>query len=230
MRIKLLTLMMLTLSVLSANAQKPVFGLSMGCNYSNLIGPDKIEESKPRIGICPGINVDIPLAYDVYLEIGAYYSQQGVRVVTDEFIRGTTREHYKITKYVDYLHIPLYWKQSFGDIYTKLGPFASIVIKAQSDWKQEIVYRDSLTTDEGSYGSFINNLRNYDVGAAFGIGYQTSISRGLDIFFDASYKIGFFSVENKTETSKRIIRNQFFTFSCGVYFADKRRSKNYRRH
>ena len=229
MRNKTLLIILFALIASNCSAQKPVFGLSMGVNHANLIGRDRVEDSKPRIGMCPGINVDIPLVYDTYLEIGAYYSQQGVTVKTDEMVKASVREKFKITKFVDYLQVPIYWKQSFGDIYTKVGPFASMAIRANSDWKQELVSRDSITVEKGHYSSFINKLRKYDVGAAFAIGYQTSIARSLDIFFDASYKIGFFSVEEKTDTNKKVLRNQVFCISAGVYFVQNRHSKIYHR-
>ena len=70
MRSKILIIILLALLSVDCSAQKPIFGMSMGANFSNLIGRDRIEDSKPRIGVCPGINVDIPLVYDTYLEIG----------------------------------------------------------------------------------------------------------------------------------------------------------------
>ena len=201
----------------------------MGANFTNLIGRARIEDSKPRIGVCPGINVDIPLVYDTYLEVGAYYSQQGVKVVTDEFSQGSSREKLTITKYVDYLQVPLYWKQTFGDIYTKIGPFASIALDASSNWKKDSIARDTMSSSHGKYASFINKLRKYDVGAAFAIGYQTSVSRSVDLYFDASYKIGFFSVEEKNKTKNNSMQNQIFCVSVGVYFVQNRHSKIYRR-
>ncbi|MBO4244522.1 MAG: PorT family protein [Bacteroidales bacterium] len=230
------TLLIILLALVAVNcqaqkhsAQKPVFGISMGANFSNLVGTDKIEDSKPRIGMCPGINVDIPLVYDAFLEVGAYYSQQGVTIKTDEMAKGMAREKVKITKNVDYLQIPLFWKQSFGDIYTKIGPFASMALQASSDWRKDSIARDTMSRSRGSYNSFINKLRKYDVGAAFAIGYQTSISRSVDLYFDASYKIGFFSVEEKTDNQKKVLRNQVFLVSVGVYFQKNRNSRTYRR-
>ncbi|MBP5504369.1 MAG: outer membrane beta-barrel protein [Bacteroidales bacterium] len=230
MRNKTLLIILFALIATNCSAQKPVFGLSMGVNRTNLIGRDRVEDSKPRLGMCPGINVDIPLVYDTYLEIGAYYSQQGVSVKTDEFVMASVRQKLKVTKFVDYLQVPLYWKQSFGDIYTKVGPFASMAIRASSDWKKELLYgNDSILVEKGHYNSFIKKLRKYDVGAAFAVGYQTSVSRSIDIFFDASYKIGFFSVEEKTDTNKKVLRNQVFCISAGVYFQQNRHSKIYHR-
>ncbi len=214
---------------MGAYAQKPSFGFSMGANFSNLIGPDKIEDSKVRIGMCPGMMIDIPLAYDAFLEIGAFYSQQGVTIKQNEVIRSTTRMNYKTTKFVDYAILPIYWKQSFGDIYTKLGPYVATPIKASSKWSQELNYRDSLETSKGTYSSFVNKLRPYDVGASLAVGFQTSVSHGIDLFLDLSYKTGFFSIEQRTDTQKKVMRNQFFTVGCGIMFVQSRKSKTYRR-
>lgn len=238
MRKNILFLMFVAVYSISGYAQKARFGINMGPNFTNLIGRDKIDDSKPRIGFYGGVNVDIPLAFDAFLEVGAYYSQQGVKVGTDEFRNndslGTFRYKYDEFKYVDYLHIPIYWKQTFGDVYTKIGPYAAMPIRTKSEYKEKFESgankNDTIIVKSGEVKTFVNNLRRYDVGAAFAVGFQTSVSRGMDLFFDASYRIGFFSIEQTTETSKKIIRNQCFTVSAGVYFVKKRGSRTYRHH
>ena len=243
-----LAIFMLAMFASNASAQKTCFGFSAGANFSNLIGRDKIDDSEPRIGLYGGVNIDIPLAYGVYLEVGGFYSSQGVKVKIDEYqaLKGGVNQqvHYTRTanKFVNYLHVPLSWKQSFGDVYTKLGPYVAMPLTVNSDWEEKkvyVAYSDSTNAEKtdgetiekvkGNDGKFVNNLRQYDVGAALGIGFQTSISRGLDWFIDASYKIGFFSIERTTDTSKKQIRNQCFTISTGIYFIQKRSSRIYRR-
>lgn len=234
MRRDILIFLLVTIFSIDGFAQKARLGINMGPNFCNLVGRDKIDDSKPRIGFYGGLNVDIPLAYDAFLQIGAYYSQQGVKVETDEFVNNdslnTSHYIYSEYKYVDYLHIPIFWKQTFGDVYTKVGPYAAMPIRTKSEYKKKWENRDTIIVHTDTLKAFINNLRRYDVGAAFAVGFQTSISRGLDLFFDASYRIGFFSVEQTSETSKKIIRNQCFCVSAGVYFVQRRGSRTYRHH
>ena len=58
MRDKLLIILLFALVAVNCQAQRrhssaqmPIFGVSMGANFANLIGTDKIDDSKPRIGM-----------------------------------------------------------------------------------------------------------------------------------------------------------------------------------
>ncbi len=220
-------------------AQSTNFGLSMGVNFTNFVGRVKIPESQPRIGICPGVLLDIPMAYESYLELGAIYSQQGVMIKKDGF-PGANTHHVisKETKFVDYVTIPVLWKQTFGDLYVKAGPFLAVATKATSKLVTDTITRTSYvhydsSKDTTEFGkslnqSFVNSLRQYDVGASFNVGFQTSVARGLDLFVDASYKIGFFSVEEQPATKNSPLRNQYFQVTAGMFFVKNRSSKTYR--
>ncbi|MCR5456218.1 MAG: outer membrane beta-barrel protein [Bacteroidales bacterium] len=244
-------------------AQSTRVGLSLGANFSNLVGPGKIENSKPRLGFCPGLVLNIPTALESYLEIGAFYSQQGVNIKSEDYganpeelvpymgsdlyLKYTTGNNirtlrYKtnISKHIDYLCIPVAWKQSFGALYGKVGPWASFAMNAYSQKKVTIYCgtdtiikydskQDTTVVGKAFNQTFINQLRKYDVGVSMSIGYQTAIGQGLDLFIDATYRMGFFSVENEPVNRKSTIRNLYFTVSAGVFFVKDRRSRTYRR-
>ena len=243
-------------------AQSTVIGFSLGANFSNLVGQGKIEGSKPRFGFCPGIVLNFPTALESYLEVGAYYSQQGVNIkseaygadydalvpymgaelykkYTQQTIR-TLRYKTNISKHVDYLCIPVMWKQTFGQLYGKIGPWAAFAVDAYSQKKVTIncgadtVIKYDSSKDTTAIGkafnqSFINKLRKYYVGGAMSVGFQTAIGQGLDLFIDATYKIGFFSVEDEPVNRQSTIRNMYFTISAGLLFVRDRRSRTYRR-
>lgn len=226
----------------SCVAQSTNIGFSMGANFSNLVGKGRPADDDPRIGICPGFHLEFPLAYLSYLEVSAIYSQQGVRIYTDEFPeKNYIREKNTITKYIDYVNIPVLWKQEFGDLYAKIGPYASLAMKATSKKKSEITYgRDSIvyydsSDDTTAVGmafnqSFINSLRQFDVGLNLSFGYRTSLGRSnFDFFIDACYKIGFFTVEEEPKTKANALRNQLFSVSMGFFIVNNRRSTTYRR-
>lgn len=246
-------------------AQGTCFGLSLGANFSNLVGPGKITGSKPRLGFCPGFFLDFPTAYESYLEVGAFYSQQGVNIKTDDYDRdvinktirqldekantyyaepihrnSTIRCKTNISKHVDYLCVPIMWKQSFGTLYGKIGPWAAFAINAYSQNKISLYFANDTiikydskkdTTDIGKAfnQNFINSLRKYDLGVGLSIGYQTAIAQELDIFIDATYRMGFFSVEDEPLNRKATIRNMYFTISAGIVLVKDRRSRTYRR-
>ncbi|MBQ2098997.1 MAG: hypothetical protein II480_12525, partial [Bacteroidales bacterium] len=89
--------------------------------------------------------------------------------------------------------------------------------------------KDTTAVGKAFNQSFINKLRKYDVGGAISVGYQTAIGQGLDLFIDATYKIGFFSVEDEPVNRQATIRNMYFTVSAGLLFVRDRRSRTYRR-
>lgn len=227
---------------LMSDAQSVNVGFSMGANFTNLVGRNRIKDSDPRIGVCPGIHLAIPLVYESWLEISGIYSQQGVRIHSDGFpLRPQDRVKTNITRYVDYLAVPVMWKQSFGDLYTKIGPYAAFAMKATSKMVSDTIYgrdhtghydssKDPSPQGEAFNQSFINSLRQYDVGAALGIGYSTSLGRSnVDVFIEASYRFGFFSVEDKPKTKADALRNQIFSLRGGFFIVNNRRSSTYRR-
>lgn len=207
------------------------FGVSMGANFSYLIGSDRIEGAKMRMGISPGVHLAIPLVYESFLELGALYSQQGVAVKTDETVRGI-RIKYTENRNIDFLIIPITWKQRFGDFYTKLGPYVGVALDASLTWKKDSISQGNSVRTTGTKKSFVNDLRQYDVGADLGLGYQTSISGGMDLFIGVNFRKGFFSVEdrNKKQINNKKLRNQVVLVSAGVYFVKSRASRTYRKH
>lgn len=239
---KLVILSALLLLGMLCDAQSTNVGFSMGANFTNLVGRNRIKDSDPRIGVCPGLHVDFPLAYESWLEVSGVYSQQGVRIKTDGYpLKPQERVKTNITRYVDYLTVPIMWKQSWGDIFTKIGPYAAFAMKATSKLvsdtirgMEETVHYDS-SEDTSLLGqsfnqSFINSLRQYDVGACFGIGYSTPLGRSnLDFFIEANYRFGFFSVEDKPKTKADALRNQVFSIRAGFFIVNNRRSNTYRR-
>lgn len=239
---RLAILSALLLITLICDAQSTNVGFSMGANFTNLVGRNRIPDSDPRIGVCPAIHLSIPLAYESWLELSGIYSQQGVRIKTDGYpMKPQERVTTNVTRYVDYLTVPIMWKQSWGDLYTKIGPYAAFAMKATSKMVSDTVYglnktghydsRNDTTEVGAAFNqSFINSLRQYDVGAAFGIGYCTSLGRSnVDIFIEANYMFGFFSVEDKPKTKADALRNQIFSVRAGFYIVKNRRSTTYRR-
>lgn len=248
---KIAILSILMLAALFCDAQSTNVGISMGVNFSNFVGRNRIEDSDPRIGMCPGLRLAFPLAYESWLEVSGIYSQQGVRIKSDGYPnRPQERIKSNVTRYVDFLTIPVMWKQSWGDLYTEIGPYAAFAMKATSKktsttitrvkddstgvWYVQESYYDSSkdTTEAGKRlnQSFINSLRQYDVGACFAIGYNTSLGKSnIDLFLEASYRFGFFSVEENPKSKADALRNQVFCVTAGFYFVNNRRSSTYRR-
>ena len=111
-------------------------------------------------------------------------------------------------------------------------PWINLTFIQRKLYKEPSIYKFAAIVVKSQIASFVNQLRQYDVGADFGIGYQTSITGGIDLFVGVDYRIGFFSIEdkNKKQINNKKLRNQVFCVSAGIYFVKNRRSKTYRHH
>lgn len=228
-RLIFITFIILAIFANSYTFSQASIGFMAGPNFSNLIGKGKLEGSKNRIGISGGIIVDIPIGYLTFLEFGGKFSQQGVISESIYFLYGKKIES-KIVNSVDYLVVPLNWKQSFGSIYTKIGPYAALALRAESKWSMKTEFStDSISEESGVYQSFVNDLRQFDVGITFGLGFESEIGSNLNFLIDFSYSLGLFSIDNPTGEQADDLKNQVINVSIGVIIPNKPRSKTYRR-
>lgn len=203
--------------------QKGNIGFAAGGGLTYLSGDnDKYDQTLYRKAAYGGIFYDIYLEFQNTLEVGVFYSQQG-GIKQKEFYGIGKKYSFSVNNEVDYVMFPLIWRQTWGELYTQIGMYGEVAINAQSVWKQETYYYDTLLTSTGLYRSFTHELRMYDVGALFGAGYQLPVTLKFDVFINFSYKFGFFPIQNKPESTAEIMRNRVFTLSTGiVLFNDDR--------
>ena len=155
------------------------------------------------------------LAYKSYIQIGGYYSQQGVQYRYQFFDFGKKVTQIKVHK-IDYGKIPIILKQSWGDWYTTIGLYAEFAVNSKSYWKEKTETEDSIHTETQEFYSFTNELRLYDAGLALGIGGQFAMSKQYDFFFQIGYNNGFFAVNPTTIRTQNKMYNRFFTVNVGI--------------
>ena len=204
-------------------------GLVGGLNFSQLSGDNpQFETQSSRKGIYGGLTWDIRIKYKTYIQVGGVYSQQGSVLKSTYFLAGEKVTH-KVHNNVDYFMLPLTWKQLWGDLYTQIGVYGQTPIIAKSYWEEKIE-RPTTTWDtvSGPIKSFTSDLRRYDAGVFFALGFQVPISYQYDWYANVSFKQGFFPLKNHeyyNTTAYRpenIMRNRVFTISTGIIIFGKK--------
>lgn len=222
---KIITSILLIISFIISYSQTPL-GLSIGSNFSYLtidtasIAPMKY--GKP--GMFGGIFWDVPSGYKSFVEIGLFYSLQGAQFKSISFVYNdstsiTQKKIYTKNNNIHYLKIPIGWKQSWGDWYTKLGVYGEIAAYKTS--KVNVYYEspDTAYYERPSFeNSFAHNLRAFDIGLNLSMGVQFSISPRLDFFLDAEYNLGFLNLTPNVVNSGNKMYNRFFTLNTGIIF------------
>lgn len=204
-------------------------GFTGGLNFSQFTGLPKydiheFEKKIPRKGIYGGILWDIGVAFETSIETGAFYSQQG-SIYENEYYNFNEKIRYRLYQKADYIIVPLSWKQTWGDLYTKAGIYGAFALPTSEAYFEEIIEtKTELLTgepkDSNLVYSFVENLKSYDIGANFGMGLIYPISDQFDMFFEANYKMGFFPVEITYEP-KMVKKNWMFTISTGFILRGK---------
>ncbi len=226
---KISSIIILLFIYTSLQGQNSASGFFSGLNLSMLTGDStKLPNRTFRYGARAGMFWDFNVKYNTDFEFGIFYSQQGVKYYHQYF--DFNKEVYmKNINKIDYIQIPVVWKEHFGTAYTKIGIYSEIAANAKSLWFLEYKYRDSMQTYNGQYPSFVNSLRLYDIGAYFGAGFQFSTRKKVDILIEANFTHGFFPINEGEYSSENQMRNMSFNISAGLLFG-KSKKKKYKSH
>lgn len=218
---------LLIFSFIQFSNSQMIFGINTGLNLSYLTGRDSIYfnvDNKYK-NLKPGANIkmlfDINIGYQRFVEIGAIYSQEGVnyRVTTFEPTdTGTgTVKIIKIQKNnLQYLKIPLSWKQIWGDWYTVIGMYGAIALLPEAKWINKFYALDRMYSDTGK---FKLDIFKYDMGINLGFGLQLPLNNYYDFTIGLSYYHGFLGLYPKY--NKQAMYNRTFNISVGIFFNNK---------
>ncbi len=191
-------------------------GFTIGSNFSTYTGDST---TLPFNNIKPGLNTgifwDINSGYKTYIQIGGFYSQQGARYKQEYFTFGN-KVTYLIRHNVDYINIPISWKQIWGDWFTILGLYGEFAIVSKSKWTETDEYADTIIYKVGDYQSFTNELRTFDAGIKLAMGIQVPISSQNDFTLSVAYNHGFLCVNPNTNRVENKMFNRFFTVNLGI--------------
>jgi len=212
-KVLLFALAATTLS-LTAKAQVS-FGLRAGLNLANVTGKDdagdKIEDNKLKAGFNIGVNVEMPVAPDFYLQPGLLFTTKGTK------IDGSTDTKVNIS----YLEVPInfIYKPALGPgkMLLGVGPYVAYGVggklKAGSN-DADIKFKNEVTMAQSSTAFY---LKRMDVGGNLLVGYELA----KKISFQLNAQLGMAKINAKISdysADKSSLKNTGFGISVGYRF------------
>ncbi len=196
---------------LSRDAQsQTTFGFRAGVNFQNING--RLDDGsrldlKIKPGVNLGVNVEIPIGIDFYLQPGLLFSTKGA---SERFDDGN-----KVS--LSYLEVPvlLLYKPDFGYDHLLLGagPYLALGVggKVRSEGTvQDIQFKNNVSLDDPDAPYF----RKFDAGLSFLVGYE--MSSRVSVQLNASFGIAEINPVYEGEPDDRSsYRNNGFGISLG---------------
>ena len=228
MKTKLLTLSAILLfSSLALQAQIGILG---GVNFQNINGKasngDKLSNGL-LIGFHAGVNFNIPLVENFYLQPGLLFSVKGAKNNLFEMPVKASSNNYTTTTKISYIEIPLnfLFRPQVGNGYVLLGfgPYVAFGIGGSQKYKsgnlnndQKIAFQNEITLLEFID---INNayFRRLDAGANIFFGYEMP----MGVFLQLNAQLGLLKinpVHSWDSGDKTSYKNTGYGLSIGYRF------------
>jgi len=205
-----------TVFALAAKAQdKTTFGVRAGVNFTNLNGKSDASHDldyKMKTGFNVGVNAEVPIAPDFYVQPGLLFSTKGAK---DKVANASD------TKWnISYLEIPinLLYKPALGPgkLLLGFGPYIGIGVggkikSAAGDIDQK--FKNDVTSAEASNAAY---LKRMDFGGNLLAGYELTSK----ISFQLNAQLGMSNLAPKVDGKKTDakIKNTGFGISVGYRF------------
>lgn len=181
-RIISLFIAMATITILS-NAQvtdKTTFGIRAGVNFQNINGKnltgDKLENDL-IVGYHIGVNAEIPMAPDFYLQPGLLFSTKGAK---------STEGSVDANINIGYIELPinLLYKPVLGNghLLAGFGPYLAYGISGKvkfTDRDVDLKFKNKLNASDLDDG--VVYLRPFDAGANLLVGYEFSVKFSVQL-------------------------------------------------
>ena len=211
------------------SAQGVSFGIRAGFDMQNINGKymngDKLT-NKLIPAFNAGINVEIPIAPEFYIQPGLLFSTKGAKLDQYEY-EGTFFET-SVTRNLSYIELPinLLFKPALGNgnMLLGFGPYVAYGIGGKDkldakvfgfdvDKEVDVIYQN--TKETGDIGD--HYVRPFDAGANLIIGYETGM--GLSVQLNAQLGLLEMLPENKAlDMKKATQKNTGFGISLGYRF------------
>lgn len=203
-------------STLSVHAQFAILG---GVNFQNLNGKqfdDSKLENSLIVGYHAGVNVQLPIASNFYIQPGLLFSTKGGKNTTGEL--STTYNLY-------YLELPLnlVYKAPLGSGYFMLGfgPYigygiggkattegGALTVKTDVEFQNVVEINDPL---------LVSYFRPFDAGGNIFFGYETA----MGLFIQLNAQLGMLKInpeDKRILSDKSAVKNTGFGLSAGYRF------------
>lgn len=183
---------------------KTTFGIRAGVNFQNLNGKDingDNRDNKLKTGFNAGVNAEIPVGIDFYLQPGLLFSTKGAKydLVGGNSDASTNLSYLELP--VNFLYKPELGK---GRMLLGFGPYAAYAIGGKSKI-------GSAETDI-EFGDQDGETKRFDAGANLLAGYEFSNK----LSFQLNAGLGLINIYNKPSTDKKsTLKNTGFGLSLG---------------
>ena len=184
--------------------QKTTFGIRGGVNFQNLNGKDASDDkldNKLKTGFNAGVNAEIPVGIDFYLQPGVLFSTKGAKIEdTDNKIS------------LSYVEVPVnfIYKPELGEgrMILGFGPYAAFAVGGK--------YKPENSNDvDIEFGDAPSEFKRFDAGANLLAGYEFSNK----LSFQLNAGLGLVNINNRpTGDSKSTMKNTGFGVSLGYRF------------
>lgn len=180
---------------------KTTFGIRAGVNFQNLNGKDENDDNldnKLKTGFNAGVNAEIPVGIDFYLQPGVLFSTKGAKLGDSDT---------KIN--LSYVEVPVNFiykpELGTGRMVLGFGPYAAYAVGGKiKDPDADIEFGDQ--PDE---------LKRFDAGANLLAGYEFSNK----LSFQLNAGLGLVNISNRPSgDNKSTLKNTGFGVSLGYRF------------
>jgi Outer membrane protein beta-barrel domain len=218
MKTKMIFIAVITiLTVTSSFAQtKTTFGIRGGINFYNINGKDASGdklENKIKTGFNAGVNAEIPVGIDFYLQPGVLFTTKGASDISGN--------DDKIT--LSYIEIPVnfIYKPGLGKgrLLLGFGPYAAFgvtgVYKASNGNESDVKFKNTITAADLLTGN--TYFKGFDAGANLLFGYECA----SNLSFQLNAGLGLVNIKPDFEgapSDDSSLKNTGFGVSVGYRF------------
>lgn len=197
---------------------KTTFGVRAGVNFTNVTGKDyagnSLDNNKLKTGFNIGVNAEIPIAPDFYVQPGLLFSTKGTK------IKPSGSPDVKVN--LSYIEIPinlLYKPElSGGKLLLGVGPYFGFGVGGkykQGSNEQTIKFKSEVTMADLATNSY---AKGFDAGGNLLVGYELSSK----ISFQLNAQLGMVKINSKVTDypggDKAKQKNTGFGISVGYRF------------
>ena len=181
------------------------FGIRAGVNFQNLNGKDSDGDkldNKLKTGFNAGVNAEIPVGIDFYLQPGLLFSTKGAKYDVPGCRSDQT---------ISYLELPVnfLYKPELGEgrLLLGFGPYAAFAVGGK--------IKGGGTDIDMEFGNEIGETKPFDAGANLLAGYEFS----NNLSFQLNAGLGLINMYNRpTGDSETSLKNTGFGVSLGYRF------------
>jgi hypothetical protein len=213
-KVLLFALAATALTLTSKAQDKTTFGVRAGVNFTNINGEDEDGrdlDNKMKTGFNIGVNAEIPVATDFYLQPGVLFSTKGAK----NKLNGV-----KYNLNLSYVEIPInfLYKPTLGDgkLLLGFGPYIGLGIGGKykvGDNEVDVKFKNDVKAGDPMNKYYLKGL---DFGGNLLVGYELSSK----ISFQLNAQLGMSNMEPKYEGKKSDAKakNTGFGISVGYRF------------